>query len=224
LMAAIGGGAFGWFGVWLIRDRDTNAGSEHNRSLRRFARNALSMGLCFGIVEIAIATLTQNPDIDVGVLLSNGLSVMFVAGLGGGLLSSFAEEDIVTRVRDNEGIRRSIYNTKISMVISGLSIGFIFGLSQGPDSSFLAGLSIGVFFGLIAALIVGLLYGGAIVLQHYALRWLLFRKTIFPWNPAPFLDHCVERIFLRRVGGGWIFVHRLLMEHFASLYQEKPPR
>jgi hypothetical protein len=27
----------------------------------------------------------------------------------------------------------------------------------------------------------------------------------------------VERIFLRKVGGGYIFVHRLLMEHFASL-------
>ena len=31
-------------------------------------------------------------------------------------------------------------------------------------------------------------------------------------------DHCVDRIFLRRVGGGYIFVHRLLMEHFADMY------
>mgnify|MGYP001266172194 CR=1 FL=1 len=31
-----------------------------------------------------------------------------------------------------------------------------------------------------------------------------------------FLDHCVDLIFLRRVGGGYIFVHRLLMEHFAE--------
>jgi hypothetical protein len=29
------------------------------------------------------------------------------------------------------------------------------------------------------------------------------------------------RIFLRRVGGGYIFVHRLLMEHFAKMYVEK---
>jgi len=26
-----------------------------------------------------------------------------------------------------------------------------------------------------------------------------------------------ERIFLRKVGGGYIFVHRLLMEHFAGM-------
>ena len=30
----------------------------------------------------------------------------------------------------------------------------------------------------------------------------------------------VEERLLRRVGGGYIFVHRLLMEHFASLTEE----
>lgn len=29
-------------------------------------------------------------------------------------------------------------------------------------------------------------------------------------------------IFLRRVGGGYIFIHRLLMEHFAEMYVETP--
>jgi hypothetical protein len=32
------------------------------------------------------------------------------------------------------------------------------------------------------------------------------------------------RIFLREVGGGYIFVHRLLMEHFAALSAESPER
>jgi hypothetical protein len=35
------------------------------------------------------------------------------------------------------------------------------------------------------------------------------------------LRRSTERIFLRKVGGGYIFVHRLLMEHFASLYAEQ---
>jgi hypothetical protein len=38
----------------------------------------------------------------------------------------------------------------------------------------------------------------------------------------PFLNHCVDLIFLHRVGGGYIFVHRLLMEHFAEMYVETP--
>jgi hypothetical protein len=29
-----------------------------------------------------------------------------------------------------------------------------------------------------------------------------------------------DLIFLRRVGGGYIFVHRLLMEHVAEMYLE----
>lgn len=34
---------------------------------------------------------------------------------------------------------------------------------------------------------------------------------------ARFLDYCTERIFLRKVGGGYIFVHHMLMEYFAGL-------
>jgi hypothetical protein len=33
-----------------------------------------------------------------------------------------------------------------------------------------------------------------------------------------------ERIFLRKVGGGYIFIHRLLMEYFADLYTESSDR
>jgi hypothetical protein len=32
-----------------------------------------------------------------------------------------------------------------------------------------------------------------------------------------FLDYAAERVFLRKVGGGYIFTHRLLMEYFATL-------
>ena len=38
-----------------------------------------------------------------------------------------------------------------------------------------------------------------------------------PWNYAAFLDYAVEKTFLRRVGGGYVFLHRLLLEYFAEL-------
>ncbi len=38
-----------------------------------------------------------------------------------------------------------------------------------------------------------------------------------PWNYTRFLDDTARRILLRKVGGGYIFVHRLLLEYFASL-------
>lgn len=31
-----------------------------------------------------------------------------------------------------------------------------------------------------------------------------------------FLGNMVVHIFLRRVGGGWVFIHRSLLEHFAA--------
>ncbi|MBK8784606.1 MAG: hypothetical protein IPO22_23045 [Anaerolineales bacterium] len=57
-------------------------------------------------------------------------------------------------------------------------------------------------------------------MQNYSLRFAFARNNLLPWRLVPFLDHCVDLIFLRRVGGGYIFVHRLLMEHFAEMYEK----
>ena len=75
--------------------------------------------------------------------------------------------------------------------------------------------------GLGVGLIGGLAYGGNAVIRHYTLRFLLSRVGCLPWNLVRFLDYCAERIFLRKVGGGYIFVHRTLMEYFASLNQSQ---
>ena len=42
-----------------------------------------------------------------------------------------------------------------------------------------------------------------------------------PGTTSGFLDYAAERVFLRKVGGGYIFTHRLLMEYFASLEPTK---
>jgi len=49
---------------------------------------------------------------------------------------------------------------------------------------------------------------------------MLFVKGEAPWNYARFLDYAARRVFLRKVGGGYIFVHRLLMDYFAALEAE----
>jgi hypothetical protein len=67
----------------------------------------------------------------------------------------------------------------------------------------------------------GLRNGGFAYLQHYVLRILLWRNDYAPWSYIRFLDYAAERVFLRKVGGGYIFTHRLLMEYFASLEPTK---
>ena len=32
-----------------------------------------------------------------------------------------------------------------------------------------------------------------------------------------FLDYAARLVFLQKVGGGYIFIHRLLLEHFAAM-------
>jgi len=60
-------------------------------------------------------------------------------------------------------------------------------------------------------------YGGLDFIRHFILRLLLWRDNKIPWNYVEFLDHCVDRILLQKVGGGYIFIHRMLMEYFAEL-------
>ena len=43
----------------------------------------------------------------------------------------------------------------------------------------------------------------------------------FPAGPGNRNDYATERVFLRKVGGGYIFIHRTLMEHFASMYENE---
>jgi hypothetical protein len=74
---------------------------------------------------------------------------------------------------------------------------------------------------LIFGLLFGLRFGGSAVFQHYSLRLICLINNLLPWRLVPFLDYCVDRIFLRRVGGGYIFVHRLLMEQFAAMYPDR---
>ena len=51
------------------------------------------------------------------------------------------------------------------------------------------------------------------------------RTSLFaPLNYVCFLDYATARIFLRKVGGGYIFVHRMLLEYFAAKPQASAER
>ena len=91
------------------------------------------------------------------------------------------------------------------------------GCSTGCRDGLLGGLIGGLVVGLLVGLVFGLRNGGFAYVKHYVLRFLLWRNDYAPWNYIRFLDYAAERIFLRKVGGGYIFTHRLLMEYFATL-------
>jgi hypothetical protein len=75
----------------------------------------------------------------------------------------------------------------------------------------------GLIDGTIVGLAAGLYCGGTAYVQHFVLRFLLYYTRHVPFNYPRFLDYAAERILLRKVGGGYIFIHRLLLKYFASL-------
>jgi hypothetical protein len=48
---------------------------------------------------------------------------------------------------------------------------------------------------------------------------ILWWKEYTPLNFVKFLDQCARLTFLKKVGGGYIFIHRMLLDYFADLTQ-----
>jgi hypothetical protein len=143
------------------------------------------------------------------------LIVGLIAALVSAIFFGLRPEIMETKSVPNQGIRLSIRNAVFGGLIFGLSVWVI--IVQIPDYAQIVSL----YGGLIAWLAGVLWYGGLDVIQHYTLRLILVIQGHTPANYARFLDYAVDRIFLQKVGGGYRFIHRLLLEHFAEMGEMK---
>jgi len=153
-----------------------------------------------------------------------GLGGVLTGGLFGGLhlllKSGLSLGDIEMRDIPNQGIHRSAWNAVVFGLVGVLVVGLVGGLVVGLVVGPVVGLVVVLEVGLVVGLVVGLSAGGQACLKHLALRLLLVRSGSIPWNYVKFLDYAAERILLRKVGGGYIFIHRMLLEYFAARYDE----
>ena len=183
------------------------------KDLRFGLVSVLFIGLAFGLLVVLGLVIVLSVRL-VSLLVSGLFIVPLIV-----LIFGFSGKQLPERQRlsPNEGIRHSIKNGLLMLVARlfvfglgvGLSVGLVFGLRMGLS----VGLSAGLGFGLRAGLRGGL--GAA--LQHYILRFWLWRTDSLPWNLVDFLDEAAERLLLHKIGGGYIFIHRLLLDYFASL-------
>jgi DNA polymerase III delta prime subunit len=189
----------------------------------RLADNAV-FSLGGGLVGGLAVALGAGLRVGLGAGLCVALGVCLLGYLGDALVS----REITVRGTPNMGTRRSARNSMVAALVFGLVLGVICGL-VGRLASRLAvklvrGLGVGLFVGLISGALYGLtgglLKGGGFCIRHWITRLLLWRCGYTPRRYVDFLDYAAERIFLRKFGGGYIFVHRMLMEYFASLWQE----
>jgi hypothetical protein len=79
----------------------------------------------------------------------------------------------------------------------------------GAPGALILGPSIGISAGLLA--------GGLFSVKHYTLRVLIWALGDGPVTYVAFLNESAGRLFLYRVGGGYMFIHRLLLDYFASV-------
>jgi len=147
--------------------------------------------------------------------LASGLVGGLLGGLFVGIVSGFSNEQLDKQllVKPNQGIWQSARHS----VLICLLIWSLFWLIFVLLSVLAFKIVIGLVFGLFLGLIFGLLNGGIACLEHIILRLYLCRIGVAPWNYPRFLDYAATLIFLRKVGGGYLFTHRLLMDYFAEL-------
>jgi DNA polymerase III delta prime subunit len=160
-----------------------------------------------------------------------GLTSGLIVGLGFGLSSSRGFEPLYWISSQmygfmSNGFFSEQYHRQSSWLHLWLMDQFKLGpiLSERLGYGLIDGEIVGFIGGLTVALIVGLNRGGSAVIKHYALRLTLSWKGYTPLNIVGFLDQCAKLILLKKVGGGYIFIHRMLLDYFANLPQPTKDR
>ena len=157
--------------------------------------------------------MTGLPPISLSLLI--GLPLGLIWGLIGGV----TERVVAARGSPNQGIKLSLRNSSIVFFVISSITGLILALI-GLKGWFHGRIALVVILCLMCAVLGvmgGLSRGGKAVLQHFALRLALWQKQQIPLNVVGLLDYCAKLILLKKVGGGYIFIHRMLLEYFADL-------
>jgi DNA polymerase III delta prime subunit len=165
----------------------------------------LFMGLMLGVAIL------------IGSLLGELLSFFFDRGL------TFPELDI--RTVPNEGIIRSARNAFLGLLLGllvGPGLGLLYALQVwSRGGNVLPAVRFGALYGtFFVGAAFGMRAGGEACFKHYSLRLLLILSGSTPWNYVKFLNYASDSILLRKVGGGYMFLHRMLLEWFAKQYVE----
>jgi len=196
-------------------------GNYYKENWKSVLSGGLLVGLIGGLSGGLLGGLFGGLSVGLSGWLIFGLSGGLLGGLFGGLSVGLDEGFVVTPApshsEPNQGIRYSLKNLPRYLLIYML----LFGLSGGLLGGLFGGLSVGLSGWLLVGLIVGLIVGsGRPVMQHIALRWVLTRAGYMPANYAKFLIYASNIAIMRRVGGGFAFIHGLLRDHIAGLSEE----
>jgi phospholipase C len=208
----------------LIRFRLADVRRRAAKAIRSGLLGSMLLGVLFGLVVGLIMSSLGGDGLRVGLIFGT-LSVP-PFGLLSGLVTLVTTEAVEIRSRPNQGTRTSLRNGVIVIPTAGLLLGLLFGAMLGllygytDDDLFevltptsVAGAALGLFGGLTA----GLIGGGLFAIKQATVRLTLWMTGSGPLDYPAFLNYATERLFLRRVGAGYMFLHRAVLEYFAAI-------
>lgn len=199
-------------GIAAIADPDPVETVRWSRSglKREFGWYVLGLGCVTGVI-IFVLGLAQGFGPFAGYLVL-ALGMIVAALAMSGLVDYVAEKPL----SPNDGTRRSA----LTAVGTALAVGGITTAVSLPGH-LLARVSLDFVDYLMLVVIAGFgtggIHGGLFFLRHILVRVSLARHGFAPLRYVRFLNYATDMVFLRRVGGGYRFVHRLLQEYFDSL-------
>ncbi|PSB14025.1 hypothetical protein C7B76_17695 [filamentous cyanobacterium CCP2] len=159
----------------------------------------LPVGVISGLTFHAIGALTTT----LPIAILSGL----ITGITSGILTGLsASSEVETKTFPNQGIWESAKNFLLTAVIGSTTLSI---------AALLLGIPMPYYFATMLGVLISLSLGGSACIVHLSLRFTFWLDRRMPWNYAQFLNSAAQLTFLQKVGGGYIFVHRLLMEHFA---------
>ena len=162
----------------------------------------LGIGLIISILFELIEYQIVGPNQILGTPINISLLCILLGGLRGNRLTSTHSP--------RQGIRLSGR--------SALAAGALFAIILSLSTTIFSGNAfMGALAGILAAWVAATLYGAGSVVNHFWLLFWLVRLNKIPLRYTIFLDEMANRVLLNKVGGGYMFIHRLLQEHFSEM-------
>ncbi|MEO0456149.1 MAG: NACHT domain-containing protein [Cyanobacteria bacterium P01_A01_bin.114] len=217
-------GSLGFINGGLLNELKEIVLAEKIRLELRQALRVSSLGFLLGLpicITIGIGMYGKA-----GILGGVVMSLLFSGMVG--FLGGFEGVEIKEKSFSNQGI----WNSLKSFILSSLCVFFLvsltflelskllFTLFVKSDEVILSATEISLLVAIFFGLLIGLELGGQACLQHFVLRLVLTHTGKMPWNYTRFLNYCVERRLMQRIGGRYRFIHKELLEHFAGMEME----
>ncbi|MDJ0728120.1 MAG: ATP-dependent Clp protease adaptor ClpS [Prochloraceae cyanobacterium] len=153
-------------------------------------------------------------------LLSAGVPWGLFLGLSGVAVAGTIEEEHQTKSFPNQGIWLSAKRAA-TFGFGGAVLCLVGGIGLQGTVGFDRIVSTSLFGTGILSFALALMKGGTATIKHFVLRAILSFNRSLPWNLADFLNYATERNLLQRVGGGYIFVDRLVQEYLSDLARQE---